>query len=443
MKSSTLSLTKSALKTASALSLRTGLALSSVALLSSAFIAPAQAGDESVELVVQYAYGSTFNPAMERLKSEFEQANPDISIRYRAPYESYEEGSQKVMRESIIKRMPDISLQGLNQVRSLASREIAVDLTAFIESETDFAAAGYRGPMLDLGRFDGGVYSLPYAVSLPIAYYNTELMEKAGWQGDALPGDWDEVLKVASDIRALPEASNGLYYEWDITGNWLFQAPVFARGGQMTRNGEQEVAFNDDSGRFALKTLSRMVTDAGMSNMGWQSAYASFAAGNTGILITSVGSLQSLSDQIGDKFTLKTGPFPGVQPQGGLPAGGTAMVMLARDADKQQAAWRFMKFATQGEGAIIVAEETGYAPPNQKVNEEQLSDFYTRHPNRAVMVQQLPLMRPWYAFPGANGLKITDIIKNHMESIVTGKRAGESDAVLAEMAEEVQALLPH
>jgi len=155
-----------------------------------------------------------------------------------------------------------------------------------------------------------------------------------------------------------------------------------------------------------------------------------------------VGSLQTLTDQIGERFTLKTGPFPGVQPQGGLPAGGAAMVMLTRDKDRQQAAWQFMKFATQGVGAVIVAEETGYAPPNQKVNEEQLASFYSNHPNRAVMVEQLPLMRPWYAFPGANGLKITDIIRSHMESIVTGKRADDTDAVLTEMAEDVQALLP-
>lgn len=419
------------------LSLSAGLVLGSAAL-----VAPAQAEDKQLELVVQYAYGSTFNPAMERLKAEFEQVNPGISIRYRAPYESYEEGSQKVMRESIINRMPDISLQGLNQVRPLATRGIAVDLKPFMDAEDGFAAAGYHAAMLDLGRFEDGVYSLSYAVSLPIAYYNMELLERAGWEGDELPGNWDEVLEVASDIRALPDVQNGLYYEWDITGNWLFQAPVFARGGQMTGKDEREVAFDDEPGRFALRTLGRMVTEAGMGNMGWQSAYASFAAGNTGILITSVGSLQTLTDQIGERFTLKTGPFPGVQPQGGLPAGGTAMVMLTRDKDRQQAAWQFMKFATQGVGAVIVAEETGYAPPNQKVNEEQLAGFYSNHPNRAVMVDQLPLMRPWYAFPGANGLKITDIIRSHMESIVTGKRADESDAVLTEMAEDVQALLP-
>ena len=26
---------------------------------------------------------------------------------------------------------------------------------------------------------------------------------------------------------------NGVTYAWDITGNWLWQAPVFARGGTM------------------------------------------------------------------------------------------------------------------------------------------------------------------------------------------------------------------
>lgn len=401
------------------------------------------AAQAQTELVVQYAYGSTFDPAMERLKEEFESTYPDIEIDYRAPYETYEDGSQKVMREAIIDRLPDISLQGLNQVRQLVDRDIAVDLTPFIDAEQDFEAAGYHQAMLDLGRFDGRVHSLPFAVSLPVAYYNLDLLEQAGWDGQALPQDWDEVLTLAERIHDLPESPNGIYYVWEMTGSWLFQAPVLSQGGRMTTADERQVAFDDDSGAFALETLARMVREAGMTNMGEQPAQASFAAGNTGILITSIGSLEELSKQVGDKFTLRTGPFPGVEAGGGLPAGGSAMVMLTRDEARQQAAWQFIKFATSGAGAAIVAEETGYAPPNKKTNAEDLAAFYERHPNRAVMMDQLPLMRPWYAFPGRNGLKVTDVIKNHMESIVTGTRAAEPDAVLADMASDVQRLLPN
>ena len=51
-------------------------------------------------------------------------------------------------------------------------------------------------------------------------------------------------------------------------------------------------------------------------------------------------------------------------------------------------------------------------------------------------------MTKWYAFPGDNGLKITDVIKDHLNGIVSGTRTKEPDAVLADMTADVQKLLP-
>ena len=39
-------------------------------------------------------------------------------------------------------------------------------------------------------------------------------------------------------------------------------------------------------------------------------------------------------------------------------------------------------------------------------------------------------------------MKITDVIKDHLNSIVTGTRSKEPDAVLADMTADVQKLLP-
>ena len=92
-----------------------------------------------------------------------------------------------------------------------------------------------------------------------------------------------------------------------------------------------------------------------------------------------------------------------------------------------------MKFWTGPKGAAIMAETTGYMPPNKVTNDVYLKDFYVKNPNNYTAVKQLPLLTKWYAFPGDNGLKITDVIKDHLNSIVTGTRTKEPDAVLADM----------
>jgi multiple sugar transport system substrate-binding protein len=49
-------------------------------------------------------------------------------------------------------------------------------------------------------------------------------------------------------------------------------------------------------------------------------------------------------------------------------------------------------------------------------------------------------MTGWYAFPGANAVRIIDTVRNHTESVVTGRRTAR--AVLPDMANDVQRLLP-
>jgi multiple sugar transport system substrate-binding protein len=69
-----------------------------------------------------------------------------------------------------------------------------------------------------------------------------------------------------------------------------------------------------------------------------------------------------------------------------------------------------------------------------------LGKFYEQNPNHLTTIKQLPLMTGWYAFPGENALKITDVIKDHLQTVVS--RAKEPQQVLRTMAADVQPLLP-
>jgi multiple sugar transport system substrate-binding protein len=403
----------------------------------------AGAATAETEVVVQYPYGELFNTTHEQIVAEFAKVRPDIRVTFRAAYDSYEEGTQRVLREAITNQMPDVTFQGLNRVRVLVDRGVAQPLDAFIAAEQDFEAAGFHQAMYDIGTQDGQVYALPFAISLPIMYVNMDLVREAGGNPDDLPDSWDEVIALAQKIDALGDDINGVTYAWDITGNWLWQAPVFSQVGTMLTADESEVAFGGEEGLFAMRTLARLVTEAGMPNLNQPDMRAAFAAGKTGMHFTSTSDLAKVTDMVGGKFELKTSRFPSVvEGAGRLPAGGNVAMMLSTDPAQQAAAWEVIKFWTGAEAAAIMARTTGYMPPNKKANDLYLVDFYDENPNNFTAVAQLPLLTKWYAFPGENGLKITDVIKDHMNSIVTGARADEPDAVLEDMVRDVQALLP-
>ncbi len=412
-------------------------------LLSAAMVLATVPAMAQTEVVIQYPYGELFNETHKQIAAAFNKQNPDIKITFRAAYDSYEEATQKVLREAITKQMPDITFQGLNRLRALVDRGLAQPLDEFIKADKELETEGFHAAMFDIGTLNGKVYALPFAISLPISYYNLDLVKKAGGDPNNLPNTWEEVIALAKKIKALGPDINGVTYVWDITGNWLWQGPVFSQGGAMLTEDESKVAFGGPEGQFAVRMLASLVSEGGMPNMNQPDMRAAFAAGKTGIHFTSTSDLSKVTEMIGGKFELKTHKWPSVAAgKGRLPAGGNLGVILASDPKKREAAWKVMKFWHGPEGAAIMAKTTGYMPPNKKANEVHLKDFYIQSPNHYTAVSQLDLLTKWYAFPGENGLKITDVIKDHMNSIVTGKRAGEPDKVLAEMTADVQKLLP-
>ena len=131
------------------------------------------------------------------------------------------------------------------------------------------------------------------------------------------------------------------------------------------------------------------------------------------------------------------------EPPEGLPAGGNSAMLVSNSDDPAvvDAAWKFLKFATSGAGAAVVAETTGYMPPNKAAN-EMLGDFYKENPNKHTAVRQAGLLREWIAYPGDNSLAITQVIYDALESIVTGD-ADDMALLQEELVEEVNSLMPN
>ncbi len=90
----------------------------------------------------------------------------------------------------------------------------------------------------------------------------------------------------------------------------------------------------------------------------------------------------------------------------------------------------------------MMVRHTGYMPATTipAEREDMLAAFYRENPNHLVTFRQADAITGWYAFPGQNALRITDVINDHLQSVVA--RRAEPDAALRQMAADVQNLLP-
>jgi multiple sugar transport system substrate-binding protein len=146
---------------------------------------------------------------------------------------------------------------------------------------------------------------------------------------------------------------------------------------------------------------------------------------------------------VGTKFELRTTAMPVIDAQKGrLPTGGNAAVMFTTDPKKQQAVFRFLKFASGPYGASVVVPGTGYVPNNDLApkDDRYLGKFYQENPLFRAGLNQMHLMIPWYSFPGNNGVRVTQTMVDNLALLVEQKVTPEE--CLRTMATEVQRLLP-
>ena len=308
---------------------------------------------EQVELVVQYTQSQIFSGVFDALKAEFEAQNPDVTVTFRGPHNTYGDNVQALLREAVVGDMPHVNYLGLSYLPTIADRGLAVDLAPLMEAEGQtFEENGWTASLQSVGSFDGQQLALPFAISMSLTYYNADLVRQVGGDPDNMPTDWDGIVELAGQIDALDPDHAGMYipYSANWYGAWYFQGTLFSHGGEMMQPGATQVFITDDPAwQTAMGLYDRMAEDGGMMAVGDQAQRQQFIAGRMGFVIDSISRLYNFEQSIGDRFDFRTSPHPMGAENGRLPTGGNlAMITTAAAEDPAvlDAAWRWVKFST-------------------------------------------------------------------------------------------------
>lgn len=390
---------------------------------------------------VHYAIPTIWADAQTKLADAFMAANPDVKVVIDGPAESYEDGVQRILRESVAGTLPDVAYVGLNLWRVLQARELAQPLDGFIGDAAAFEAEGYTPALRSLGQFDGVQYALGTSASTLVMYVNPTLVEQAGGSMEAFPADWDGITALAAKIDALSPTIDGI---WLQRHDWRFQSLLGSFGGRPMTPDETNITFDDAAGIAAANLMARFATEGGMKSYGTDDARQAFPAGTLGIMLESSSLLNRFIEGAGDKFDVTVKPLPiSADPSSVyFPTGGSGIVMLATDPAQQAAVWRYMQFVTGAEGAKIIVENTGFAPTNAKVIEDAtyLADFYAKNPDhKPAHAQIASYAGPWYAFPGEEGVAVTDLIAAALTEVTDS--GADPEATVKELAEAVRTRL--
>jgi len=261
----------------------------------------------------------------------------------------------------------DTTVQQLIDSRSTIPVQDCIDAT-------NYSLSDYVPRALSFYARSGVQWSMPWAVSNVVLFYNPVMFRKAGLNPNKPPTTFAEVTADSKKIVAAGAAKHGIALP---EKSYVFEFLLARSGGELV---------NNQNGRASRATAANLTSSTAEQLWSWWGEMVrSGLALNTGSDVNSYDHLIALatgsaamtfeaSSAIGPvQAVLGTGAYPGVQvsiaplpgltPTGGVPvADGSLWISATASLAQRAAAWKLIEFLDTPAEQASLAAEAGYAP---------------------------------------------------------------------------------
>lgn len=390
---------------------------------------------DSTRIVYWSALDGPRAEAQDELVRQFNESQDDVEVEVQFQG-NYGEVLQKYLASLAAGNAPEVVLL-CDTCYGALSREGALEpLDPLLDGPEGMDRDTFIGAFLSGGQgLDGQLYFIPFATSTPILYYNPDLFEQAGLDGP--PATWDEFFDAARTIKNETGA-----YGVSLAANnwgWQLQSQIWSQGGEYS-NADFDTFVDSPTWIEEFGRWRDLIHDdeaARIPGSAEGGPFGDFLNGRSAMFIASTGLLTSAHEQASG-FDPATAMLPEGTAGRILPTGGSGLAITANlSADKQAAAWEFVKFLVSPESNAYFAGQTGYMPFRQEAI-GMMTDMLENEPDRQTAIDQLEFTRNQSELVAYRG-EWRSIIDQAMERILI---SGEDPAtVFPEAQRQVQATL--
>ncbi|HEX5407376.1 MAG TPA: extracellular solute-binding protein [Pseudonocardiaceae bacterium] len=306
--------------------------------------------------------GGTLKSSLQHLTTQFEQANPNITVRLQ---ESPDYGTlEKNEKDAITaKKAPTIAQAYEGWAADYAHSGVIDTLDSLTDgSGSSQVSSLYSGVRSDLKLCDGNTWMWPFNKSVYVNFFNQQMLQAAGQQ---VPTTWDQYATAAKAVSR--DGVVGITVDpggkGDLTaaGIWLeilaesYGTPVFDRNGVPR--------FDSPAAVKALTYLANLKKSGALA-VGKNFPGETALGAQKGLFdISSVAGYSFEKDAVGGKFPLGTADLPAGPAKQANQINGTNLVIFdSATAAQKQAAWKYMRFLTTAQSQAYWATNTGYLP---------------------------------------------------------------------------------
>lgn len=408
-------------------------------------IAAVSAMAEPLKLTMYFPVNVGGNVAnlIDSMTAEFNAENPDIQVEavYTGNYDDTVTAIQTAIQGG---NAPDLFVSLATQRFTMASTKMAMPLDDLIAADPEgqaFVDDFIDGFMLD-SYVDGQTYSIPFQRSTMVMFYNKDAFNEVGLDPEAPPANWTEMVeyaqKLTNDKRyGVGIALNSGSAQWAFTG---FSLENCTNGfGLMNPNGK-EVYFNTPENIEALQLwldLQNKYNCMAPGIVQWTDLPTQFLAGEVAMIYHTTGNLTNIKNNA--TFDFGVCFMPAGRQYGAPTGGGNFYITNGISEERQQAAWKYIKFMCETERAAQWSIDTGYvATRNSCYETELLKDYYASFPQALVAYEQLQYAQPELTTYSA--AEMWRILNDNIQAAVTGEMtAAEAMEAAQEQGDELLA----
>ena len=408
-------------------------------------IAAVSAMAEPLKLTMYFPVNVGGNVAnlIDSMTAEFNAENPDIQVEavYTGNYDDTVTAIQTAIQGG---NAPDLFVSLATQRFTMASTKMAMPLDDLIAADPEgqaFVDDFIDGFMLD-SYVDGQTYSIPFQRSTMVMFYNKDAFKEVGLDPEAPPANWTEMVeyaqKLTNDKRyGVGIALNSGSAQWAFTG---FSLENCTNGvGLMNPNGK-EVYFNTPENIEALQLwldLQNKYNCMAPGIVQWTDLPTQFLAGEVAMIYHTTGNLTNIKNNA--TFDFGVCFMPAGRQYGAPTGGGNFYITNGISEERQQAAWKYIKFMCDTERAAQWSIDTGYvATRNSCYETELLKDYYASFPQALVAYEQLQYAQPELTTYSA--AEMWRILNDNIQAAVTGEMtAAEAMEAAQEQGDELLA----
>lgn len=339
--------------------------------VSATFCAPVLAANP-VEISFYYpvAVGGAVTKTIDSMVADFEKANPDIKVK--AIYAgTYQESIVKALTAFKGGTPPTLAVLLSTDLFTLIDENAIVPIDSLASSAEDkkWIDGFYKG-FMENSQTEGKTWGIPFQRSTIVMYYNKTLFKEAGLNPDKAPANWNEMVEAAKKLTKRDAAGN--VSQWGVKipstgfGYWMFQAMTASNDTILMNSAGTKTYFDKPGAVQALQhwvdlTTKDKVMPAG--SIEWGTTPKDFLEQKAAMVWTTTGNLTNIRTNA--SFPFGVAMLPGIKHPGSPTGGGNFYVFNKTSPAEQQAAMKFIRFATEPARAAQWSIATGYVAPRQ------------------------------------------------------------------------------